>query len=321
MPAPRALIFWIGTGGLLAALPVCVPTAAAPDSPNSSPAASAAKAPPKVVTFSADSSMYLPDGRRILNGHVHFIESDTHLYADRIVYNENTKKGEAIEVPDMKGGSVGRPHANDDLHTLTADKLTFDLSSKDPTKKVVSAVGNVKFVAEPKPGASTAADPKDQKPKDAAPAEADASGDQSSKKDRFQRRVKEETIMTCDRLDYYYRTRRAVAENNLKVVQGKRWLTGDQAIYYDRYDTVVVNGHVKGEDEKGRTFAADNLKVILTGDTETIEANRFEGSFTLDEEEEESGPTGTPGAADEKPPVFEGSEGPNPASPPPTDKQ
>ncbi len=312
-----AVLLWAGSPGRVrpAAPPGPLP-AAQPAPPGAAPKG------PRLVVFDADKSVSQGD-LRMLIGHVRFQEGDTTLIADQVTYNEVAKTGEAVQVPGIKGGSVGRPHAQDALHTLTADRLTFDMSPKEVGKKVVSAVGNAVLVAKPKPiapgpkakpapGAAASPTPEisPATPAAADPSASEAtlgakpgSGASEKKQDRLERRLKEETILTADRMDYYYRTKRAVAEGGLKVTQGKRWLTGDQAIYYDRYDTVVVNGNVKGEDEKGRTFNADNLKIILTGDTETIEANRFNGTFQLDEEEE-APPEETP---DEKPPVFDGS--------------
>jgi lipopolysaccharide assembly outer membrane protein LptD (OstA) len=271
----------MAVAALAAAIPAFTQTATSDTAPTSDQ-----KSKPRVVEVLHADIMRSVGSVRILEGHVHIKEGETHFYADRITYDDDAKKGEAVPVPSIKGGSVGNPHAEDSLNSLTADRMTLDFSPKEARLKVVSALGHVRFVAKPKPGAKgekPAATPADSRSGSlSAPANTPA----ESKRDRLQDRVKEETVLTCNRLDYYYRTKKAVAAEGLKVTQGKRWLTGDQAIYYDKYDTVVVNGNVKGEDEKGRTFEANSLKVVTSGPSDTVEANTFHGTFTLDEEED-----------------------------------
>ncbi|MBW3624532.1 MAG: hypothetical protein KY468_14090 [Armatimonadetes bacterium] len=291
---------------LLGALPLAalsVPTQNAPGAPANPPASSppASKPGSRLLEYTADRILVYPRGEGrifVLSGHAHLKEGDTHFHADRIEYDEQAKRAVAVRDPQLKNQSIGNPVVKDELHTLTADRMTLDFSSRDPAKKFVSAIGKVHFVAKPDPKAGEKAK------------------DERSGNEILPRRVKEESVLTSDRLDYFYRSKRAVAEGNLKLVQGKRWLTGNQAIYYKRYETVVVNGNVRGEDEKGRTFAAENMKVVLNGDTETIEANRFTGTFMLEDEEETGAPV--PESPEDRPMPFPGSDeaGPSPAPTP-----
>jgi lipopolysaccharide assembly outer membrane protein LptD (OstA) len=304
-PGKRRTLFAVSAFAVLA-FPALTQTATPPPS---SPPPAAPKSTARVVKIVHADSMLKQGSQWILLGHAHLQEGDTNFFADRIVYDEEGKKGEATQDSSVKGGSVGLPVAKDDLNALTSDRIAFDFSPKDPSRKVVSAVGHVQFIAKPRPKtpASSSATPGATETAEAAPAVTPDSAapkeDEDAKKDRLEKRVKEVTALTCDRLDYFYRSKRAVAEGNLKVTQGKRWLTGDQAIYYERYDTVVVNGHVRGEDEKGRTFEADNLKIDMNGETDVIEANEFHGSFELEEDEESP-----ENPADSAPPAFPGSD-------------
>jgi lipopolysaccharide assembly outer membrane protein LptD (OstA) len=332
MPSPKTMIALtlVAFGALAFAVPTPTERAVAASVPGPLPDASNAqitppdsapasdKSKPRVVRVIHADLALLHGKIRTLEGHVHITEGDTDFYADRILYDEEKKTGEASQDPTMQGGSVGPPMAKDDLNTLTADQMTLDFSSKDPAKKVVSATGHVQFVAKPRPKddkkGATAASVPDSGKEDAAPTKPASTGDSASKgeddsarKARMEKKIKEETTLVCDHVDYFYRIKRAEAWGGLKVVQGKRWLTGDKATYYERYDTVLVNGHVKGQDEKGRTFEADNLKVDMSGEDDVMEANQFHGVFELDEEEDESknstdsAPPALPGAPAAKP--------------------
>ena len=251
----------------------------------------------RIVSYRADLERTVNGRTHYLIGHVSFEEGDTRFVADRIVFDEETKKGEAVRDPSVKGGSIGDPKVTNALDELTGDHFVFDLSPKDAKLKVVSAVGRVRFVTRPRPKDVGAID--EPPPQAGKNGTSDPPSSQPSKSEaRARRKLKEPTTLTCNRLDYYYRVRRAVATGSPRVEQGKRWLTGDQAIYYGRFDTVVVNGAVHGEDEKGRTFNARSMKMVLGESGDTIEAEKFHGTFTLDEE--------TAAEDDAAPPVFTG---------------
>ncbi len=154
-------------------------------------------------------------------------ERDTVFTADRIevVLNDRDEA--------QTGKATGHLRIINPEHDLTGDLITIDFS-----KKVASVVGNVRMIVKPKPGGE---------------------GD-----DSVRSRLKDRAVLTCDRMDYYYRQKRGEAYDSLKVTQRvrnrkngeefDRIITGDKGVYTEKTEQVVVTGNpvryrdIKGED-------------------------------------------------------------------------
>jgi lipopolysaccharide assembly outer membrane protein LptD (OstA) len=224
-------------------------------------AATAKQAEPKYteVKYWADSSSYRWDGEdRILalKGNVKFVQEDTVLIADKIDYRESTRTANAS----------GNLKIYDEQNSITGDTCLVNFKEKRGT-----LTGNVRMVAKPKP-----------KP--------EASGG-SSKPKSLKSEWKDEAVLTCDKIDYFYKEKRAVIASPVTIVQKDRTVTADSATYLGKDEIVQLVGNVKGKDEKERhSFSAPKVTVSLKADDEWIEAEKATGSFYVKEEEEEAKP-------------------------------
>ncbi|MDO8684373.1 MAG: LptA/OstA family protein [Armatimonadota bacterium] len=109
---------------------------------------------------------------------------------------------------------------------------------------------------------------------------------------------KDTVTMTCDKIEYLYKLKKATAGGNLKMVQKDRTVTADQAIYLVKDEIVTLNGNVKGIDTKGQSVTAGGkVTASLKEGDEWIEIERASGIFKVKEEEEEQKPAEKPAAA------------------------
>ncbi len=220
------------------------------------------------IKYSADMSSYRWDGEdRILalKGNVKFVQGDTVLLADEVDYRESTRTANAS----------GNLKIYDEQNTITGDTCTVNFKEKKG-----SLTGNVRMVAKPK-----------QKPGNSK-AEED-SGD--SKPESLRSEWKDEVVITCDKIDYFYKEKRAVVPSTVTVVQKTRTVTADSATYAGKEEIVQLVGNVKGRDEEEKhTFSSPKVTISLKEDDEWIEAEKATGSFYV-KEEEESEPAEKPG--------------------------
>jgi|GEM_PF-1549553 len=175
-------------------------------------------------------------------------QGDTVLRAQEAEYNQTA--GTAI--------ATGGVSVTDPQVSVTADRMTVDMNAK---KAVLQ--GAVRVVAKPKQ--SDAQDPAKQK--------------------GLRREFREPVLITCTNLEYYYKQKRAIASGNLRFVQGKRTFAADTCLYFQKQETAVLTGNVQGVDEKGQTYQANAIKLVLKEDDESVEAERFHGVFKVKREE------------------------------------
>lgn len=211
----------------------------------------------KEVKYSADSSTYRWDGEDrivVLRGNVMFVQGDTTLVADKVDYSEKTKTAQA----------TGNLKIFDDRNNITADICTINFEEKKGT-----LTGNVRMVAKPKPKKET------QEKKDAPKS--------------LSSEWKDEAVITCDKIEYYYKQKKAIVSGGLKIAQKNRIVTADSATYFGKEDRVELVGNVKGYDEKEKhSFSAPKVIISLKEDDEWIEAEKASGTFYVKEEQEET---------------------------------
>ncbi|MGC8835314.1 MAG: LptA/OstA family protein, partial [Armatimonadota bacterium] len=188
---------------------------------------------------------------RLLGGVV-IKHGDTVIKAQEAYYNRTQGTASA-----SGGITVADPET-----TITAEHLAVDLNAR---KAVLE--GGVRIVYKPKP----------KEP---------PSGRQE-KQAGLREKIREEAVITCARLEYYYRQKRAVATGSVKFMQGKRLLTADTCMFFQKQQVAVLVGSVSGEDEKGQTYTANALKLVLKEGDEYVEAERFRGVFKVEAREEE----------------------------------
>ena len=231
---------------------------AAQQADTSTPAAQAKSAEVKYteIKYSADGSSYKWEGEDkvlVLKGNVKFVQGDTVLVADKVDYRESTRTAVAS----------GNLKIYDDQSTITAENCSVNFKEK---KGILT--GGVHMVAKPKPKPATET--------------AD-----SSKPKSLREEWKDDVDITCDKIEYWYKDKRAVVSSPLKMVQKTRTLTADSATYDGKAEIVQLVGNVKGVDEKDKhSFTAPKVTISVKKDDEWIEAEKATGSFYVKEEEE-----------------------------------
>ncbi len=157
-----------------------------------------------------------------LSGDVVFTQEDTKLFCDEATFNGKENTAQA------KG------HlriVNDETTTITGDLVTADFD-----RELAVITGNIRLETQKK------GEPKPDE----------------SKKDKEWRK---KTILTCDKIEYYYGEGRAVATGNLKVLHDKWTITGDEAVYLEKDEVATITGNVKAVDEEGRTIQCPKATV------------------------------------------------------------
>lgn len=217
-----------------------------------------------VELLNADSSRFKLGNEKIyiLKGNVKMKQGDTVLNSDSVEYNQNEKVQTAVATGNLK--------ITDPQNEITGEKGTTYFREK---RAVVD--GNVKILAKPRAGEAK---------------------DTNSMKGNW----KEKATITCDKLEYFYKTKVATLTGNLKVVQKGRVVFADSAVYDVKEEQVVLSGNVKGHDDKNQTFASQSdVKVSLKEGNEWIEMKHATGTFRVEIDEEEE-PAETPKAPETK---------------------
>ncbi len=104
--------------------------------------------------------------------------------------------------------------------------------------------------------------------------------------DSFEAKLREPATITCDKLEYQYRKKVAIAEGNLKVVQKGQTLVGKKAVYEVSEKLLTLSGGFTATDEKGQVFSTTGTgKASLKEGSEWIEAESGSATIEVDLEE------------------------------------
>lgn len=185
-----------------------------------------------------------------LSGDVVFTQEDTKLFCDEATFNGKENTAQA------KG------HlriVNDETTTITGDLVTADFD-----RELAVITGNIRLETQKK------GEPKPDE----------------SKKDKEWRK---KTILTCDKIEYYYGEGRAVATGNLKILHDKWTITGDEAVYLEKDEVATITGNVKAVDEEGRTIQCPKATVSTAEDWVELEGP-ISGRWWQKEEEQGTQP-------------------------------
>ena len=160
---------------------------------------------------------FLPDGESFLtlNGDVKIWSDDATLTTEKATYNGSTQIAVAPT----------RLQLDDKQNTLTADKGTAYYSTRD-----ADFSGNVVIVARPKQGNGGYAP-----------------------KGSLRRNFKDPVRITCEKVRYNWRTKRAVLTGKLTIKQKDRTITGDRGLYDGITETVTLVGNIKSRRPTGET--------------------------------------------------------------------
>ena len=291
-------------GLALLALACLAQPAPPPPAQGKPPAVAEKKEAPK------DKDVYLDHADRIrVNNKTHDVEvsgdvvlrhEDARFFADLIKFNTKTKLGTA----------TGSPRFQDKQSTVTAQRVEINFKERWAAFAGGVAMITQKQPEPPPPGtpakpgepAAPAAGEQVAKPAP-APEQPSAKSDQTKpngkdeeQKDRpLESYWEEKTTITCDRLEYSYRDKRAVASGAVKAVQKDQTAYGDRAVYDEQEDTLLVTGNVRLHNEQGENFRCDRVMISLKDDWLEAEGG-VASHFVVKEEEEEEGQAQQPGA-------------------------
>jgi len=95
-------------------------------------------------------------------------------------------------------------------------------------------------------------------------------GDRNAPEGSLRREFKDPVVITCDRVDYNWRTRVAVATGNLLFRQKDRRVTAERAVYEGRLERVTLTGNVRGLMEDGGEGQGEKAIAILTEGAESL---------------------------------------------------
>jgi lipopolysaccharide assembly outer membrane protein LptD (OstA) len=205
-----------------------------------------------VELLNADSSHFKLGDKKIyiLKGNVKMRQGDTVITADSIEYNQDAEVQTAVASGNLK--------ITDPKNEITGNKGTVYFREK---RAVIE--GTVKIVSQPK--------------------SAEASNSSGIKAN-----MKNPTTITCNNLEYLYKTKIAKLNGQLKIMQKDRTVTADSAVYQVKEELVTLNGNVNGKDEKNQTFSAPGeVKVSLKDGNEWVEMKNATGTFRVEIDDED----------------------------------
>jgi lipopolysaccharide assembly outer membrane protein LptD (OstA) len=177
---------------------------------------------------------------------------------DGVVRVSNLKEAEVYQDDAVFVSDTMVVRSEKDVHefTCTGNPVFTDPESRVTSDKVVAYssprraqfTGNVKMVNTPKPKKGTK----------------DGSNDMKNELRNAP------STTTCNEMDYDYANKTALAKGNVVVVQKKRTLWADQAVYNQKAELITLSGNVRmentGDDELKKLSDADIVTVSLEND-------------------------------------------------------
>jgi lipopolysaccharide export system protein LptA len=107
--------------------------------------------------------------------------------------------------------------------------------------------------------------------------------------------AKKPTTISCDRINYNYRTKKAQTSGRVVIRQPNRTVTADDGLYDVTANIADLVGDVVGKSTDGKVIRAPHAKVSMDPDNEWIQLDGpISGSFTLSDQD-------NPGASTSKP--------------------
>ncbi len=180
--------------------------------------------------------------------------------------------------------------------------LKADRGEYDREAEIVTAQGNILFYDERNRGtaAKITVNLKERKAvleggvrlrvKPKAKKKSGGKGSSEKSEGKKEEKWRKEALITCDRIVYWYREKRAITEGKVTVEQEDRIVTADKAEYYRDKETdeefVVLEGNVKFEDAEGNFFTCERIVISLTEDW--LEAEGLVGRLKVKEKEKKA---------------------------------
>lgn len=142
----------------------------------------------------------------------------------------------------------------DDRNTITGETGIANFKEKK-----CSVTGNVKVVSKPKP-----------------------------KTEPGKTVIKDEVTITCAKIDYLYKEKKAFVPSPVTIVQKTRTITADSATYIGKDEIVHLVGNVKGQDDKEKhSFSAPKVTISLRDSDQWVEAEKATGTFYIKDDDGE----------------------------------
>lgn len=111
----------------------------------------------------------------------------------------------------------------------------------------------------------------------------------------LRREFKEPVVITCDRVDYNWRTRVAVATGNLTFRQKDRRVTALRAVYEGRRERVTLIGEVRGVMKDGSEAEGEKAIAVLTEGAESLTLQNVKKvRIPVEDDDEEAPPPDAP---------------------------
>lgn len=198
-------------------------------------------------------------------------DSQAVVTASRIEYNDEEQWAKA----------TGQPCLRDERNELTARTIRVDLKAKR-----ADAEGEVRLVARPK--------------------EAET---ESGRKIR--EKIKEPVVITCDKVEYFYRDKQGTATGNLKILYKAKkadWTaTGTRLSYNGKEETLTLEGDVQFSNTRGEGGRCEQVTVTMKEGAEgfVLKGIGGEGITFFVKEREEEKPASDSGSGEKKPTTAE----------------
>jgi len=208
--------------------------------PLAKPASETGKPPDEVTLEQADRLVFNNRTRQgEASGHVVMRHEDGTLSADRVQFDLKRKTGTAS----------GSPKFVDSENTITAEQVSADFGERRVVFRGKVELVNVR--PQPKPAAELTVSAAPTAGESSKPSEPLWSG---------------HTVITCDELEYYYRQKKAVATGHLRIVQDERTIEGRVANWDGKAETIAISGEVKVTTTKGESMQFQQATINLRDD-------------------------------------------------------
>jgi lipopolysaccharide assembly outer membrane protein LptD (OstA) len=216
----------------------------------------------RVLDVTADSfTDVTKTGIRTLAGNVRIASDNTVMRTALAQYNTRTNIAVA----------PGTIRIEDERNTIIGNSGKAYYETRDAIIQ-----GAVKIVVRPKPG--------------------NASAPEGS----VRREFKDPVTVFCDRVDYSWRTRIAVATGNLTLKQNTsdgitRTVTAKRLTFYSREERLILDGDVNAVDSKGQKLKGPQATAIIREGAEEFRMEKGATAEIIIEDEDEDAPaSGTP---------------------------
>ncbi|MGC8862348.1 MAG: LPS export ABC transporter periplasmic protein LptC [Armatimonadota bacterium] len=209
----------------------------------------------ETVTYEAKllRAVWGSENKILLTGGVRFTHGDTVLTCDEVQYDRDTN----VAV------SPGKVRITDPNCDITGDRGTAYFK-----KRIGVVEGNVTLLVKPRP--------EEEKPSD----------DRGSA-ESIRAKLAKPTMVTCQKLEYNYRTKVATASGGVFLKQEKRSASAQKLVYDEKNEIITLLGDVKGVDEDGQTFSApEKVVMCVKKGAEWMEAPNATATFKVETEEE-----------------------------------